>query len=115
MPKPVIGMRCFTSHERREMRAFLIQKYGKVCQLCKLAGKSPLACAIDMEADTNRDRRSFSIDHIVPLADGGANVIDNMWPAHKGCNTLKGSEAGGTPRKYRRSTTNRLAYSSVSA
>ena len=115
MAKPVVGMRCFTSHQRREMRAFLIEKYGEVCQLCKLAGKSKSACAIDMEANTNHDKRSFSIDHIVPLADGGENHIDNMWPSHKGCNTLKGSKAGGTPRKYRSNNRNRLAYTSVSA
>lgn len=113
MPKPVIGMRCFTSHERREMRAYLIEKYGEVCQLCKIAGKSEMACKINMQANTDRDEKSFSIDHIVPLADGGANHIDNMWPSHKGCNTRKGSKSGGTPRKYYRNTANRLAYTSV--
>jgi 5-methylcytosine-specific restriction endonuclease McrA len=120
MGRKVTGMRAFTSHQRREIRAELIKKYGTVCQLCVKAGKS---AEIDMTTD--REDNSFSIDHIVALADGGTNTVDNMWPTHIACNELKGSNkvAGRvrqnrTPRTERENVTyirgNVLAYSSVS-
>lgn len=115
MTRPVTGMRCFTSVERRIMRRDLIKKFGAVCQLCLADGKGKAECAIDLTLDTTHPK-AFSIDHIEALADGGSNTIDNMWPAHRLCNKLKGSKAGGTARKYRRNDSQvRLAYTSVSA
>ncbi len=117
MSRPVVGMRCFTSHERREMRRQLIAKYGAVCQICKARGENRAACVINLALDTLHPK-AFSIDHIVALADGGSNTIDNMWPSHRRCNTLKGSKTGGSVRKYRRNDKGiesaRLAYTSSS-
>ncbi|MDP9418988.1 MAG: HNH endonuclease [Actinomycetota bacterium] len=44
---------------------------GATCHLCGQPG-----------ADT--------IDHVVPLAAGGANVASNWAPAHRSCNSRKG-------------------------
>jgi HNH endonuclease len=115
--QPVKGMRAFTSHERRVIRAWLIEKYGTYCQICLANGKSAKAAEIDMQAIGRADY-AFSIDHIVALADGGSNTKENMWPTHVLCNNLKGSVSGGSSRARRKGVTQttqpRLAYSSSS-
>ena len=35
------------------------------------------------------DPMSFVVDHVVPLAKGGADVLDNKKAAHRGCNSKK--------------------------
>lgn len=118
MGRQVTGMRAFTSQQRREIRAMLIAKYGTKCQICLSKGRN---AQINMHVE--RDDRSFSIDHIVALADGGLNEPSNMWPTHILCNEIKGSVSGGsrprTNRQPRRQnvtqvTGARLAYSSSS-
>src|SRR6187551_480774 len=123
MGKPITGMRAFTSQERRAIRTSLIEQYGLICQICKAEGKSDAQALIN--TDTTWDDNSFSIDHIVALADGGANTRANMHPAHIACNERKGSrKVQGRVRKNRQpkakretvtqSTSTRLAYSSSS-
>lgn len=34
----------------------------------------------------------LSFDHVVALADGGEHAADNLVPAHRKCNEIKGSE-----------------------
>lgn len=108
MSKPVKGMRAFTSHQRRVIRAKLIEKYGLTCQICKVS--------IDLNEIGDRNPKTFSIDHIIALADGGKNEFDNFWPTHAGCNNRKGSnfDKALTARK-RYTGAARLAYTSVSA
>lgn len=36
-------------------------------------------------------QREFSLDHVIPKSRGGATVPDNLLPAHKRCNELKGN------------------------
>jgi len=42
--------------------------------------------------------RSPSVDHIVPLAKGGAHTYANVQCAHFGCNSKKGARDGGQLR-----------------
>lgn len=52
-----------------------------------------ILCGICNEAITSgkaTNRGGLSVDHIIPLAKGGQNVIENMQPAHSKCNTVKG-------------------------
>jgi 5-methylcytosine-specific restriction endonuclease McrA len=124
MAKPVTGMRAFTSHERRLIRSSLIAQYGLLCQICKEQGKSDSEALISTESTV--EDNSFSIDHIVPLADGGPNTRQNMWPTHVACNERKGSsKMQGRVRSNRKPRTGkakpvtqvtspRLAYSSSS-
>ena len=35
------------------------------------------------------DPKAFVIDHVVPLAKGGADTIDNVKAAHRDCNSAK--------------------------
>ncbi len=83
-------MREFFAWERRAMRKHLIEKYGAVCQLCLLAGRSEQRAAILL--DKPNTPRAWSIDHIIPISRGGKNELDNMWPAHRSCNTSRGND-----------------------
>lgn len=60
--------------------------YGTDCHIC---GE-----AIDMNAPRKVGlpgwRRSFWIDHVVALANGGDHVIENVKPSHAECNLNKG-------------------------
>jgi 5-methylcytosine-specific restriction endonuclease McrA len=58
----------------RRARA-VVRATGPACWLCGRPG-----------ADT--------LDHVTPLAAGGANVPSNWAPAHKGCNSRRGATAG---------------------
>lgn len=107
------GMRCFTSHQRRQMRQFLINKYGPYCQICKEKGLNRKIQRIHLEVE--RTKFSFSFDHIIALADGGENHIDNMQPTHIRCNELKGSISYGSSKEPGISNSPKLIYSSVSS
>ena len=45
------------------------------------------------------DPFSFSIDHVLALADGGDHSYANTQAAHLRCNQLKGPHGGPSPRK----------------
>ena len=55
----------------KQLRVEVFNKRGKVCTYCR-----------SVRADT--------IDHIVPLSRGGHNVIQNLVPACRQCNSSKG-------------------------
>jgi 5-methylcytosine-specific restriction endonuclease McrA len=82
-------LRQFPAWQRREMRRTLIKQYGAYCQLCLALGRSKRKALIDLE--TCNQPRSWSIDHIKPISRGGLNILANMWPAHRSCNTSRGS------------------------
>lgn len=63
----------FTAKER-------LQIYRKTEGHCYLCGEF-----VDFDA--------FEIEHRIPLANGGKNDMDNLFPACHTCNTLKGSIA----------------------
>jgi 5-methylcytosine-specific restriction endonuclease McrA len=46
-------------------------------------------CALCHDVVTLDD---LSFDHVVALADGGEHVAENLVPAHRKCNEIKGSE-----------------------
>ena len=43
------------------------------------------------------DPLAFVIDHIIPLAKGGKDILENLGAAHRKCNRAKGD--GGKPPK----------------
>lgn len=49
------------------------------------------------------DPMAFTVDHIVPLAKGGTDTLDNKQPAHRRCNRTKGDQLDVSttgPRTY---------------
>lgn len=56
----------------------LLAKYGMVCHLCKKT--------------IEKDQMSW--DHVIPLARGGTHTEENLKPAHRRCNSLKGAGKG---------------------
>jgi len=74
----------------------VLNKYGTNCHLC------------DMEIDIDAPRSGRSrgalelgweeglhIDHVIPIAKGGPDILDNVRPAHARCNLSKGVKLGG--------------------
>lgn len=61
--------------EHRWNRAALIKRDGMVCALCK----EPIL-----------HMRDLTIDHVVPLARGGTDKLENLRLAHEFCNNQRG-------------------------
>ena len=64
-----------TSRAKTKMKLQLVWDRGKRCAICGRKIK---------------DLDDLTIDHIIPLAKGGKNTIENYQLAHKKCNELKG-------------------------
>lgn len=65
---------------RRDRHRRQIARSRPPCHLC--------GQPIDYNADW-LDPLSFTIDHIIPLTKGGADVLDNLAAAHRKCNRDK--------------------------
>lgn len=54
-------------------------------------GKPPCGiCGLDIDyALPHLDPGEYVVDHIIPLAKGGSNDIDNCQPSHRLCNRIK--------------------------
>jgi 5-methylcytosine-specific restriction endonuclease McrA len=65
----------------RRLRVAVIATYGVNCWLC---GK-PIVKGLG-KARASTDLDGFSVDHVVPVALGGTNDLDNLRPAHRQCN-----------------------------
>ena len=64
---------------RKQLRQLVTDAYGWTCTLCHRP--------IDPHATALRDR--LSIDHVLPVSRGGTDAIENLRPAHYGCNAAK--------------------------
>lgn len=69
--------------KRRAIALDLADSYGWICHLCKQP--------IDPYAHEWAQR--LSVDHLVPQSHGGSNDIENLAPAHMGCNASRGAQA----------------------
>ena len=65
---------------RRERHRRIVARSHPPCHLC--------GADIDYSAGY-LDPESFTIDHIIPIARGGADHIDNIAAAHRKCNRAK--------------------------
>ena len=66
----------------------VLERYGEDCHLCGLP--------IDLKAPRSQAtgivgwELGLHVDHVIPLAKGGADMIGNVRPAHAICNLRKG-------------------------
>jgi 5-methylcytosine-specific restriction endonuclease McrA len=65
------GMRPWSGRYARQWTAATLARWGTVCHLCRTDG-----------AD--------SADHLIPRSKGGPDSLDNLRPAHHGCNSARG-------------------------
>lgn len=59
------------ARKRRELVGLVLRLKGNVCHLCGTPGAT-------------------TADHVIPWSHGGANVVDNLNPAHSSCNSARG-------------------------
>lgn len=74
----------------RRLASQVIAEYGATCWLC---GKP-----INLDAD-RRTRAGLTLDHVLPVSQGGADSLDNLRPAHKGCNSKRQDRPPSTIRR----------------
>lgn len=85
-----------SSNRRRKLK--LIAIFGRWCHICgKPIGK----------------RSVVSVDHIIPKSEGGTNDIENLRPAHRGCNSKRGNTPWPNPVPLPVSTLNGNGSSSA--
>lgn len=71
-----------SSRSNRKRKLRLIAIFGRWCHICeKPIGK----------------RAAVSVDHVVPKSEGGTNDIENLRPAHRGCNSKRGNKPWPNP------------------
>lgn len=58
------------ARRRRQLVALVLRVKGRTCHLCGLPGAT-------------------TADHVVPHSHGGPNTLDNLEPAHQGCNSSR--------------------------
>jgi hypothetical protein len=86
-------------------RRNLANRYGWICQLC-------LERIPDVGWDYEYpDPRRLSIDHIVPISQGGSDNLGNLQPVHAACNSAKGGR-NITNAEFRRQRSLRNASTS---
>jgi 5-methylcytosine-specific restriction endonuclease McrA len=78
-----IRLNDFVKYSEKEV----LDTYGTSCHLCGIA--------IDMSAPRATGKAGWEmglqIDHIIPIARGGADKLENVKPAHGLCNIKKGA------------------------
>lgn len=68
-----------------EVRNYIYQKYNYTCQICNRY----MPCGFYIE---NNKCVKITIDHIVPIKEGGSNNTDNLQVLCEVCNKMKGTK-----------------------
>lgn len=80
MLRGMSGGRRWRGRNQAQLRRLVTDVYGWRCSICHTM--------IDPNATRLRDR--LSIDHVLPVSRGGTDTIENLRPAHYGCNAARG-------------------------
>jgi 5-methylcytosine-specific restriction endonuclease McrA len=78
--------------------AQVLRIHGTLCHIC--AG--PIDLTKPRKIGSNGWALSLQIDHVIPLAKGGPDTLENVKPAHARCNIAKGDKLFYNDRKERR-------------
>ncbi|QZE11304.1 HNH endonuclease [Streptomyces phage Forrest] len=71
-------------HKRRAQESLSHFTAEEFKELCDAYGNICLRCG---------EEKPLSVDHVIPLCDGGSNSIDNIQPLCVDCNCIKGRKA----------------------
>jgi 5-methylcytosine-specific restriction endonuclease McrA len=66
--------------------AEVLEVYGSNCHLCGL----PIDLKAPRQAGKPGYEMGLHVDHVIRLADGGDDILENVRPAHAICNQRKG-------------------------
>lgn len=66
---------------RRVARVY--EQHGYVCWICR----DPIDPQIPWPHS-----RAKTVDHVIPRSKGGGSSVENLRPAHHGCNTTRGDQ-----------------------
>ena len=80
MLRGMSGGRRWRGRNQKQLRQLVTDVYGWRCSICHTM--------IDPNGTRLRDR--LSIDHVLPVSRGGTDTIENLRPAHYGCNAARG-------------------------
>lgn len=58
--------------------------------VCALCGQGPRDEEVGLTPDDDR-YDEWTVEHIIPRAEGGSNHFDNLAKAHRSCNELRGA------------------------
>ena len=65
-------------------------RYAEQIPYCRRSvGKSRKNYVYELYDIPSNERRSYTIDHMVPLSIGGSNHVNNLWPEHKDVKKLR--------------------------
>lgn len=80
-------------YERRRARmAGVVHETFSLADVAIRDGNRCGICGGAVKADPKfPDPKSASVDHIMPISQGGAHALDNVQLAHLGCNAAKGA------------------------
>ena len=66
----------------------ILELYGSLCHICGIG--------VDLEASRKIGKENWELglhfDHVIPIAKGGADTLENVRPAHALCNIRKGTK-----------------------
>lgn len=87
-----------TSSKRKRAaikKGCISEPYTEAEVLSKVPNNCCYLCGLLIDIDANRkdDPLSLSIEHIIALINGGPDIIDNVMPSHRTCNSSKGSRS----------------------
>lgn len=66
----------------------VLETYGSDCHICS----EPIDMKASRKIGVKDWKRGLNIDHVIPLAQGGSDTLDNVRPAHALCNLKKGGK-----------------------
>lgn len=80
MLRGMSGGRRWRGRNQKRLRQMVTDVYGWRCSICHTM----------ISPDATRLRDRLSIDHVLPVSRGGTDTIENLRPAHYGCNAARG-------------------------
>jgi HNH endonuclease len=66
----------------------VLELYGTDCHICQ----EPIDLEVSRKVGIGDWKLGLHIDHLIPLAKGGSDTLENVRPSHANCNLLKNAK-----------------------